>query len=113
MIKMMTLTALAATTALSVMVPANAQVTIQTGPPQTQGRNGPMGDKDRDGIPNAVDNRNNNGNNYNNSNRNNNYNRQGNRDQDHDGIPNKYDTDRDGDGTANQADRNPSNPSRR
>lgn len=106
MLKTLTLSALAATAALSLMAPANAQITIQTGPQQAQGRNGPMGDRDRDGVPNAFDN--------NRNNNNNNYNRQGGRgDQDHDGIPNKYDTDRDGDGRSNRYDSNPANPNRR
>lgn len=62
-------------------------------------RGGAWGDRDRDGIPNAFDQHNNNR-------------RRGGGDQDRDGIPNRYDNDRDGDGRPNQWDRNPSNPRR-
>ncbi len=108
MLKPIKLTVLAATAALAVLPvaltsPANAQIEVQIGPQQAQGRSGAWGDRDRDGVPNAFDNQNNR----------NNYNRQGNRDQDHDGIPNRYDTDRDGDGKPNRWDSNPANPNRR
>ena len=84
--------------------PASAQVDvyIATPPPYPPAppRGGAWGDRDRDGIPNAVDR-------YDNR-------RAGNRgDQDRDGIPNRYDRDRDGDGVPNRWDRNPSNPYRR
>ena len=60
-------------------------------------RGGAWGDRDRDGVPNAYDQYNNNR-------------RRGMGDQDRDGIPNRYDTDRDGDGRPNQWDRSPANP---
>lgn len=62
-------------------------------------RGGAWGDHDRDGVPNAYDQYNNNR-------------RRGGGDQDNDGIPNRYDTDRDGDGRLNQWDRRPANPHR-
>ena len=107
-IKLSVITATLALATLPVVLPqaANAQ-TIYIGPQQypqqaqQPPRGGAWGDRDRDGIPNAVDQ-------YNNNNR-----RRGMGDQDHDGIPNRYDTDRDGDGRPNQWDRSPSNPNRR
>jgi hypothetical protein len=89
---------------LSLVQPANAQVGVYIGTPapeqaQVPPRNGAWGDRDRDGIPNAFDSRNDN--------------RHGRGDQDHDGVPNRYDRDRDGDGVPNQWDRSPSNPNRR
>ena len=63
-------------------------------------RGGAWGDRDRDGVPNAYDQYNNNR-------------RRGMGDQDRDGIPNRYDTDRDGDGRPNQWDRSPANPNHR
>jgi hypothetical protein len=102
----MKIVVIAATAALSVLplvLPqaANAQVDVHIGPQQAQQppRGGAWGDRDRDGIPNAFD-------------QNNNNNRRGSGDQDHDGIPNRYDTDRDGDGRPNQWDRAPANPHR-
>lgn len=91
---------------LAVTQPADAQ-TIQIGPQYQQypqqaqqpPRGGAWGDRDRDGIPNAYDQYNNNR-------------RRGGGDQDNDGIPNRYDTDRDGDGRPNQWDRRPANPHR-
>jgi len=102
------LSVIAATAALAILPAmlshsANAQVGIYVGPQpyqeqaQTPPRSGAWGDRDRDGIPNAFD-------------QNNNNRRRGNGDQDHDGIPNRYDTDRDGDGRPNQWDRAPANP---
>ena len=86
----------AATAAMPLAIaPAEAQV-----PP----RNGPWGDRDRDGIPNAYDRRDN---------------RQSGAwgDRDHDGIPNAYDRfdnralrDKDHDGVAQAWDRNDRNP---
>jgi Ni/Co efflux regulator RcnB len=68
-------------------------------------RNGPLGDRDHDGIPNAFDTHNNN----------NNKGAWG--DRDHDGIPNKYDRtdnralrDRDHDGVPQAWDHNDHNP---
>ena len=63
-------------------------------------RNGAWGDRDRDGIPNAYDARNNN------------HRQQAWGDRDHDGVPNRYDRDKDGDGVPNQWDRRPGNPYR-
>ena len=106
-IKLSVIAATATLTALPMVVaqPAEAQ-TIQINPYPQQAqqppRGGAWGDRDRDGIPNAYDN-------YNNNNRR----RGGMGDQDHDGIPNRYDSDRDGDGRPNQWDRSPSNPNRR
>ena len=85
-----------AATPPAIVVPGQAQV-----PP----RNGPYGDRDRDGIPNAYD-------------------RHDNRqqawgDRDHDGIPNRYDRfdnrqlrDKDHDGVPQAFDRNDHNPYR-
>lgn len=106
-IKLSVIAATATLIALPVVIaqPADAQ-TIQINPPQPYPqqaqqppRGGAWGDRDRDGIPNAYDNHNNNR-------------RRGGGDQDHDGIPNRYDTDRDGDGRPNQWDRAPANPHR-
>ena len=104
-IKIVVIAATAALAALPVALPqiSNAQVGVYIGTPETQQaqqppRGGAWGDRDRDGIPNAFDQ-------YNNNNR-----HGGRGDQDHDGIPNRYDTDRDGDGRPNQWDRSPSNP---
>jgi hypothetical protein len=102
--KLVVIVASAALSVAPMVVPqaANAvDVYIGTAPPAPQPpRNGAWGDRDRDGIPNAFDQTNNN--------------RRGGRgDQDHDGIPNRYDRDRDGDGTPNRWDSNPSNPNRR
>jgi hypothetical protein len=91
-------------TAFATVAPTQAQVDIQIGnaPPP---RGGAMGDRDRDGIPNAYD-------------------RHDNRrgamgDRDRDGIPNQFDRydnratrDRDGDGVPAQWDRNDRNPYR-
>ena len=92
-----------ATLPLALPQAANAQVGIQIGPQQAQQppRGGAWGDRDRDGVPNAYDQYNNNNNR-----------RRGGGDQDHDGIPNRYDQDRDGDGRPNQWDRSPANPHR-
>jgi hypothetical protein len=102
-IKLVVIAATAALSVLPMVLPqaANAQVGIYVGPQQAQQppRGGAWGDRDRDGIPNAFD-------------QNNNNNRRGSGDQDHDGIPNRYDTDRDGDGRPNQWDRAPANPHR-
>jgi hypothetical protein len=104
-VKIALISATAGLSALTLALPANAvDVYIGTpGPNQAQvpPRNGAWGDRDRDGIPNAVDSYNNN------------RGRSGRGDQDHDGVPNRYDRDRDGDGVPNQWDRNPSNPYRR
>ena len=85
---------------VAVMTHAQAQV-----PP----RNGPYGDRDRDGIPNRYDN-------YDNRRANNNG-AWG--DRDHDGVPNKYDRfdnrllrDHDHDGVPQAYDRNDHNPYR-
>jgi Ni/Co efflux regulator RcnB len=82
---------------LAAVTSAQAQV-----PP----RNGPYGDRDRDGIPNAYDRHDNRGA-YNGA--------WG--DRDHDGVPNKYDRhdnralrDSDHDGVPNAYDRNAHNP---
>ena len=93
-------TATLATLALALPQPVNAQ-TIQIGPQYPQQaqqppRGGAWGDRDRDGIPNAYDQYNNN--------------RRRGGDQDRDGVPNRYDQDRDGDGQPNQWDRAPANP---
>lgn len=90
---------MAATVAVPTLVaPAQAQVEIQIGTPQSQPpRNGAWGDRDRDGIPNAYDPHNNNR-------------QQAWGDRDRDGVANRYDRDRDGDGVPNQWDRKPSNP---
>ena len=106
MTRHLTLAVVMATAALSsasmiFSQPASAQVDVYIGqaPPPVPPRAGPMGDRDRDGIPNAFDRTNNNRANY--------------RDQDHDGVPNRYDRDRDGDGVSNRYDRSPNNPYRR
>lgn len=112
-IKFAVIAATAALSALPIVLPqaANAQVDIRIGPQQAQQpyygpqqaqqppRGGAWGDRDRDGIPNAFD-------------QNNNNRRRSSGDQDHDGIPNRFDTDRDGDGRPNQWDRSPANPHR-
>jgi len=104
------LSVIAATAALTVLPvvsihEASAQ-TIQIGPQyppqypqqaQQPPRGGAWGDRDRDGVPNAYDQYNNNR-------------RRGGGDQDRDGVPNRYDQDRDGDGRPNQWDRAPANP---
>jgi len=93
------LAAAAATFAVPAFVtPALAQIEVQIGTPQPQ-RNGAWGDRDHDGIPNAVDQHNNNR-------------QQAWGDRDRDGVPNRYDTDRDGDGVPNAWDRKPGNPYR-
>jgi hypothetical protein len=104
-IKLSVIAATVALATLPVVLPqaANAQsiyINPQPYPQQAQQppRGGAWGDRDRDGIPNAFDQ-------YNNNNR-----RRGGGDQDHDGIPNRYDQDRDGDGRPNQWDRAPANP---
>ena len=88
---------------LAAVTSAQAQV-----PP----RNGPYGDRDRDGIPNAYDR-------HDNRYDHRNYNRYGAwGDRDHDGIPNAYDRydnrralrDRDHDGVPQAWDRNDRNP---
>jgi hypothetical protein len=86
---------------VAVMTNAQAQV-----PP----RNGPYGDRDRDGIPNRYDN-------YDNRRAYNNNGAWG--DRDHDGVPNRYDRfdnrllrDRDHDGVPQAYDRNDHNPYR-
>jgi len=98
-----TIAAAAATIAVPTLVtPAHAQVDIFFGTPQPQPqppRGGAWGDRDRDGIPNAYDARNNNR-------------QQAWGDRDHDGVPNRYDRDKDGDGVPNQWDRRPGNPYR-
>lgn len=85
----------------AVMMPAHAQIDIQIGtaPPPVPPRNGPYGDRDRDGVPNRFDAANNRS------------------DRDRDGIPDRYDgydnrlaRDRDHDGVPNRWDRAPSNP---
>ena len=111
-IKFVVIAAAAAVVTLPLALPpaANAQVGVYIGTPEPQypqqaqqpPRGGAWGDRDRDGVPNAFDQ-------YNNNNRR----RGGMGDQDHDGIPNRYDQDRDGDGRPNQWDRSPSNPNRR
>ena len=94
------LAAVAATVALPMVVtPVQAQIEVQIGTPQPQ-PNGAWGDRDRDGIPNAYDQRNNNR-------------QQARGDRDRDGVPNRYDTDRDGDGVPNTWDGKPGNPYRR
>ena len=95
--------------AVSFATPANAQVDIQIGtapPPVAVPLNGPYGDRDRDGIPNAYDRH---------DNRRANSGAWG--DRDHDGIPNRYDRhdnralrDSDHDGVPNAWDRNAHNP---
>jgi len=98
------LATIAATVAVPTLVtPALAQVEVQIGTPQPQ-RNGAWGDRDRDGIPNAYDQHNDNRHQYR---------QQAWGDRDRDGIPNKYDTDRDGDGVPNKWDSQPGNPYRR
>jgi hypothetical protein len=68
-------------------------------------RRGPYGDRDRDGVPNAYDNYNNN--------RDDRRRMGGPRgDLDRDGIMNQDDRDRDGDGVRNHRDRYPDNPRR-
>ena len=107
-IKLSVIAATLALATLPVALPqaANAQAGVYIGqqpyPQQAQQppRGGAWGDRDRDGIPNAFD-------------QNNNNRRRGMGDQDRDGIPTRYDTDRDGDGRPNQWDRSPSNPNRR
>ena len=86
---------------VAVMTNAQAQV-----PP----RNGPYGDRDRDGIPNRYDN-------YDNRRAYNNNGAWG--DRDHDGVPNRYDRfdnrllrDHDHDGVPQAYDRNDHNPYR-
>lgn len=82
---------------------------INSAQAQVPPRNGPWGDRDRDGIPNAYDNRNNN--------------RGAWGDRDHDGVPNIADNynnnrdrgawrDKDHDGVPNAWDRNDRNPYR-
>jgi hypothetical protein len=103
----MIVTAAFATLPLLLPQAANAQVGVYIGPEpqyypqqaQQPPRGGAWGDRDRDGVPNAYDQYNNNR-------------RRGMGDQDRDGIPNRYDTDRDGDGRPNQWDRSPTNPHR-
>jgi len=98
--------ALAALPALFV-TPAQAQVDVYIGsaPPPAPPRGGAWGDRDRDGIPNAYDRRDNRRGPYG--------------DRDRDGIPNAYDRfdnrmvrDRDRDGVPDRWDRNPNNPYR-
>jgi hypothetical protein len=106
-VPVMIVTAAFATLPLALPQAANAQVGVYIGPEpqyypqqaQQPPRGGAWGDRDRDGIPNAYDQYNNNR-------------RRGAGDQDRDGIPNRYDTDRDGDGRPNQWDRSPANPHR-
>jgi len=107
-IKLSVIVATAAFVTLPFVLPqaANAQG-IYIGPErqyypqqaQQPPRGGAWGDRDRDGVPNAHDQYNNNR-------------RRGGGDQDNDGIPNRYDTDRDGDGRPNQWDRRPADPHR-
>ena len=98
------LAAASATIAMPTLItPAQAQVDVYIGTPQPQPvppHNGAWGDRDRDGIPNAYDARNNN------------HRQQAWGDRDHDGVPNRYDRDKDGDGVPNQWDRRPGNPYR-
>jgi hypothetical protein len=99
----------ALSSAVVLVSPAQAQIDVQIGtsPP----RDGPYGDRDRDGIPNRYDNH---------DNRRAWDNRRGAYgDRDHDGIPNRYDRfdnralqDRDGDGVPRAFDRNDHNPYR-
>ena len=96
----LTVLAIAAGTSIlpAIVTSAEAQV-----PP----RNGPYGDRDRDGVPNAFDRHDN---------------RQqawGGGDRDHDGVPNRYDRfdnrqlqDKDHDGVPRAFDRNDRNPYR-
>lgn len=106
-IKLSVIAATASLTVLPLVTPAADAQTIYVNPQpypqqaQQPPRGGAWGDRDRDGIPNAFDQHNNN------------RHRGGMGDQDHDGIPNRYDQDRDGDGRSNQWDRSPSNPNRR
>lgn len=86
-------------------------IAVTSAEAQVPPRNGPYGDRDRDGIPNAYDRHDNRHNN-----------RQqawGSGDRDHDGIPNRYDRfdnrqlrDRDHDGVPRAFDRNDHNPYR-
>ncbi len=100
------LAAVAASIAVPTLVtPAQAQIDVQIGTPQPAPRNGAWGDRDRDGIPNAYDRRDNR--------------QQAWGDRDHDGVPNRYDRfdnrqlrDRDHDGVPNAWDRNDRNPYR-
>lgn len=113
--------AVAAIVAVPALVtPAQAQLEVHIGTPQPNG--GAWGDRDRDGVPNAYDQRNNN---YrqqawgdrdrdgvpNAVDPNNNTRRRS--DADRDGVANRYDTDKDGDGVPNSWDRNAGNPYRR
>ena len=93
-------TAVAATIAVPALVtPAQAQLEVHIGTPQPPAY-GAWGDRDRDGIPNAYDPRNNNR-------------QQAWGDRDRDGVPNRYDRDKDGDGVPNTWDRRDGNPYRR
>src|SRR5262245_14152407 len=106
-VKLSVIAATATLAVLPVAVPQSADAQIYIGPQYPQQaqqppRGGAWGDRDRDGVPNAYDNYNNN---------------RGRRgggwgDQDHDGVPNRYDQDRDGDGRPNQWDRRPADPHR-
>jgi hypothetical protein len=85
---------------------AVAPAVVTTADAQVPPRNGPYGDRDRDGIPNAYDRYNNNR-------------QQAWGDRDHDGVPNRYDRfdnralqDRDHDGVPRAFDRNDRNPYR-
>lgn len=91
------LTAGAAAVALVTPAQAQIEVHIGTAPPPA---NPAWGDRDRDGVPNAYDPRNNNR-------------QQAAGDRDRDGVPNRYDTDKDGDGVPNTWDRKDANPNRR
>ena len=92
---------------LTISTPAQAQAGVYIGtappPPAYPPRNGAWGDRDRDGVPNWADPRNNN--------------RGAWGDRDRDGVPNRYDRydnryarDRDRDGVPNRWDAAPNNP---
>ena len=102
-IKLSMIAATAILATLPVVVPQAVNAQIYIGPQYPQQaqhppRGGAWGDRDRDGVPNAHDNYNNN------------RGRRGWGDQDNDGIRNRYDQDRDGDGRPNPWDRGPANP---
>ena len=97
-IKLSVIAATATLTVLPLVAPAADAQTIYVNPQpysqqaQQPPRGGAWGDRDRDGIPNAFDQYNNNR-------------RRGMGDQDHDGIPNRYDRDRNRGYNAHEFDR--------
>ncbi len=82
----------------ALVTPAQAQIEVHIGTPQPSTPRA-WGDRDRDGVPNAYDPKNNNR-------------QQAQGDRDRDGIANRHDADKDGDGVANTWDRKDGNAAR-